>query len=354
MTSKPTIVVYGNCAAQFLAHELRRLPAVSDNFEIHWIRSFFVPPGYYVEEPLDPTALPRCRFFLEQVGNFRDDLLRRGSPLNEIPIPPGCRRIRFPPLFLNTLWPFVARDPRNEVCMKPWCNEGPYPGHISNRLILEIMREEKDPDRVYERFMNTKIKDRVDLDRLHKLTMTKIRALDRESDVTVADFIDGSMASTRLFLVQIHPAGPTLRRLYEEILRCLDIEAPSERLLEIEASRGIGGYDAPIHPEIVEHFGLSWARGLKYRHYAEGSFTYEEFIRRNIRFEWTMLFYLGVHLARDDSRLVEAEALLNQATLKPNASSQFFVELGKVRERLGWKDQARRAYLRAAHARQSE
>jgi hypothetical protein len=350
MTSKPTIVVYGNCAAQFLAHELRLVPELRDQFEIHWIRSFFVPPGYKLEEPVDPTALPRCKIFLEQAGNFRDDLLLRGAPLKEIPTPPGCRRVRFPPLFMSTLWPFMARDPRSEVAMKPWCNEGPYPAYISNRLILEILRDEKDLDRVYERFMAIKIKDHVDLDRLHDLTMLKIRRLDRESDVVVGNFIESSFTSKRLFLVQIHPAGPMLRHFYEETFRCLDLKPPPERPAELEASRGIGSYDAPIHPDIVEHFGLTWAQGLKYRHYAEGHFSYEEFIRRYIRFEWTMLFYLGVHLAQDNSRLLEAEVLLNEAALRPNAPARFFQELGKVRERLGWTDHARRTYALAAYA----
>jgi hypothetical protein len=356
MDAKPTIVVYGNCAAQFLTGELRRFQVLTDQFDIHYVRNFYVPPGYKSDEPVDMSALPRCRFFLEQAGNFREDLQRKGAPMKEIPLPPGCRRIRFPPLFMNTLWPFVTRDPRSDVSIKPWCNEGPYPPDISNRLILEIMQEETDPDRIYDRFAAIKIKERVDLDRLHALTVAKIRTLDRESDLAMGPFIERSFSSKRLFRVQIHPAGPMLSHFCAEMFRCLELPdaLTEERRSEIETGPGIGSRDGPIHPDIIDHFGLSWAHGLKYQHYSEGYFTYEEFIRQYIRFDWTMLFYLGVHLAQEDRHLLEAEALLNEASRRPNAPSRFFKELGKVRERLGWTDLARGAYIVAAQAPHSD
>lgn len=350
MSEKPTLVVYGNCAANFLAGVLRGVPALVERYDISWIRNFWVPPGARTEEPVDMGVLPRCAVFLEQVGNFRDDLLRRGAPLREIPLPPGCRRVRFPPLFFNTLWPFVARDPRSDVAIKPWCNEGPYPAHLANRLILEIMKETKDPEEIYQRFMATKVADKVNLDRLHSLTMTKIRRLDRESDVTVGDFIDSHFTTTRLFRVQVHPAGPMLRHFCEAVFGCLDLgaEPDGERLADIATGPGIGGYDAPVHPDIVRHFGLTWAEGLRYQHFADGWFSYEEFIRRYIRFDWCLSFYLGVHLAQDGNRLLEAETLLGEACKRPDAPPAFFRELGKVFERLGWTDRARAAYLRAA------
>lgn len=289
MASKPTIVAYGNCAAQFLAQELRRVPAVTQQFDVHWIRNFTQQaPG---DEPLDLTVLGRCAVLLEQVGNFRDDVLRKGGTLNAVPVPSGSRRVRFPPLFMNTLWPFIALDPRNEVLRSASNPEGPYPKYVCNRLILDIMKEERDPDKVYERFTAIRIKDHVDLDRLHQLTMAKIRALDLESDIRVAGYVERNFAAKRLFLMQIHPNGPMLRHLCEGVFEALGLlDAPAvARLGEIEEREGIGGYDAPVHPDIVEHFGLAWARGLTYRHYSAGCFDYDTFIKRYIRFEGATL-----------------------------------------------------------------
>jgi hypothetical protein len=352
VTDKPAIVVYGNCAAEFLANELRRVPAVSEQYDVYWCRSFIVLAKD--DEPFDVGVLSRCAVLLEQAGNFRDDLQRwggGGQQFSDIPVPPNCRRLRFPPLFMNTLWPFATRDPRSEAAMRDWIEEGPYPQWICNSLILDIMKEEKDPDRVYERFCAIRIKDKVDLDRLHELTLAKIRGLDRDSDVTVGDFIEHNFSTLPLFRVQVHPAGPLLRYLCEEVFRALDLSGAisQERLDELQNFRGLGKYDAPIHPEIIEHFGLDWARNLSHCHFAEGYFSYDEFIRRYIRFDWTPLIYIGVHLAAKEL-LLEAEAVLAEAARRQRAPSSAFHALGNVRQRLGWADAARAAFVAAAYA----
>jgi hypothetical protein len=350
MTAKPAIVVYGNCAGEYLARQLRATPAVMEQYDVYWFRSFVVEaPG---DEPIDLSVLSRCAAFLEQVGNFRDDIQRRGGTnMREAPIPANCRRVRFPPLFMNTLWPFATLDPRSESWRRPWMVEGPYPAYVSNRLILEIMQEEKNPDRVYERFTSIRIRDRVDLDRLHALTMAKIRGLDRDSDLPMGEFIDREFRRTNLFHAQIHPAGPLLAYLSQQAFRALGLADlfSDDRLRTLSEDRGLGNCDGPIHPEIIEHFGLEWAPNLSYAHFSEGYFTYDEFIRRYIRFDWIPTYYIAGHLS-SLNMLHEAEALLVEVARRPNAPSSVFNLLGDIRRRLGWTEPARAAFIAAAYA----
>jgi hypothetical protein len=349
MNAKPAIVVYGNCAGQLVARALRGVADLNAAFDIHWVRSF--TDQSLGDEPFDTGILARCAVFLEQVGTFRDDLQRKGAGLHDVPLPAACRRIRFPPLFMNTLWPFAAPDPRSEAQKRPWHVEGPYPAAVCNRLILEIMREERDPERVFQRFMATPIRQKVDLDRLHHLMLAKMKALDCDSDIRFAEFVSANFATKRLFRAQLHPTGTMIRHLCSEVFRCLEI-APhlTEAILaEFEMSRGIGGYDAPIHPEIVAHFGLTWVNGLSYRHFAEGYFTHDEFIRRYIRLEWTPHYYLGLHLFANN-QLLEAESLLTLATQRPGATSTYFRRLAQIREGLGWTEQAHAAQQAATSA----
>jgi hypothetical protein len=329
---KPTIVINSNCAGAFLAAELRCLPQINNNFDVHWIRNFSVrAPG---DEPFDESIIPRCAIWLEQIGDFRGDPRRKDGDLRDVPLPALCKRVRFPPLFMNTLWPFIAADARSEAYRLPWMVEGPYPKYVCNRLIIEIMESEVEPERIYERFADIRISRVVDLDRLHELTMSKIRLLDRDSDIVVADFVDRHFSTKRLFLMQIHPNGPMLRYLAQEVFRVCDVSGgeTTERLDQIEQERGIGSYDAPIHPEIVDHFNLTWARGLTYRHHSEGYFDFEEFTRRYIRLDWTPSFYLGAHLARQ-GHLRDAEALLSDAA-RLNPILEFCEELQRVRRQL--------------------
>lgn len=330
---KPTVVIYGNCAGQTLASVLRQVSFLTERFDVHWVRNFSIRGEG--DEQFDPNVLPRCAFFLEQLGNFRGDKRRQAGDLKDLPLPPGCRHLRFPPLFMNTLWPFVASDPRSDACRMPGIGEGPYPKYVCNRLILDLMERESDPDRVYDQFMNIRVRDHVDLDRLHQLTMSKIRGLDRDGDFSFGDFIDQNFSSKRLFLMQIHPTGHMVRELCAQVTAALEVpeEATAPLLQGIEGWRGIGGYDAPIHPDIAEHFGLQWAHGLLYRHHSEGYFSYSDFIRRYIRLEWTPTYYIGMQLA-SEGQLVAAEALLAEAVAS-NPSEDFVAGLRQVRNRYG-------------------
>lgn len=345
MSTKPLILFYGNCNMTFLKNVFSQTPSISERYETLWIRSFLQDERVLSDMEV---AIRHCAIFFEQAGSFRQDLQRRGASGSEMPLPPGCRRIRFAPLFLNTLWPFVWNDPRNAVTCTPALNEGAYPSGLCNRLIGEILREESDPDRVYQRYMAIRIRDKVDLDRFHELTLRKLRALDRDSDISFADFIESRFTTQRLFLMYLHPAGPPLRRLCEEAFRLLDVppEETAGRLAQIEAGRGIGSYDAPIHPEIVEHFGLSWAKGLKYRHHDEGEFEHDEFIRRYIRFEYTPEYYLGLQCGQNGEH-AQAVLHLRDAVLKPNAPARHFEAYGRACAKVGRADLARAAFARA-------
>jgi uncharacterized Ntn-hydrolase superfamily protein len=165
--------------------------------------------------------------------------------------------------------------------------------------------------------------------------MSKIRGLDREGDFSFGDFIERNFSAKRLFLMQIHPTGHMVRELCAQVFAALEVpeEAAAPRLEGIEGWRGIGGYDAPIHPDIAEHFGLQWAPGLLYRHHSEGYFSYSDFIRRYIRLEWTPTYYIGMQLA-SEGQLVAAEALLTEAVAS-NPSEDFIAGLRQVRNRLG-------------------
>lgn len=328
---KPTVIIHGNCIGQAIADQVRRVAAVTERFDVHWVRNFSAQ--YSGDEPFDDSAFGRCRYLLEQVSDFKGDPRRLDGDLKELPVPPDCRRVRYPPVFMNTLWPFLAPDPRSEALRCSWWIEGPYPSYLSDRLIIQIMRTETDPDRIYERYRNIRIRDLVDLDRIHQLYLHQIRRLEQASDIVVGDFIESNFTKKRLFRMQAHPAGPMIRKLCEDVFQAIDIPSAETASFceELEQWVGSGHYDAPIHPEMIEHFGLDWARDLTYQHFSEGWFSYDEFIRRYIRLDWTPVFYQGWH-AFTEGRLDEAEAFMLQA-IAENPSRAITDGLWHVRER---------------------
>jgi hypothetical protein len=344
----PAIIVYGNCQADFLADMLRRVPAVAANYDVIMIRN--LPDLEGLQKQLTQNLARRAAVVLEQTGNFGNDgTLRVGGQLN-LDIPSSCRRIRFPPLFMTTLWPFVALDARNAPTMLPAHMEGAYPNFLANRLILQLLADGHPSETVYERFRAIRIGDVVDLDRLHRLTMSKIRKLDQDADLPMAALIEAGFTRERLFTMQLHPSGTLCAHLARSVLGALGVatDAPRlERLLHAIARwPGIGGYDAPIHPEIVEHFGLEWADGLTYRYFEEGFFDFETCMRRYIAFEHVPEFRFAAELERTGD-LVNAEAALRRGIDLHRKLPYLHLRLGLLLERQG---RLREAAVALTHA----
>jgi tetratricopeptide (TPR) repeat protein len=55
--------------------------------------------------------------------------------------------------------------------------------------------------------------------------------------------------------------------------------------------------EVPVHPNIVEHFGLEFiGPNARYRYFNEGSFTFGEYADRYMRFEWNPDMAKAFHL----------------------------------------------------------
>lgn len=343
MTDKPVIVLYGNCHVGFTRNVLARLDVLTEAYEIWWVRNFKVNSS--LTTGFDLEKLRRCDYFILQVGHWDTDSVGVGTELLEM-LPPHCRIIRVPPLFLNSLWPFMVNDPRN------WSNdlntEGPYPNYIANRVILRLMQEETDPDRVFEIYMSKDIGSLVDLDRLHGINLAQLDGIDLQSDIALTGFIENNFREKRLFLSQLHPTGPLSAEIARQIVGQLDLvkeDDPQllETLDEVEAMHGIGDIDAPIHPGIADHFGLEWARGLTFRYFDEGHYDHDTFVKRYIRFT-NVPEYFPARALMNQKNWCEAELLLRKSIEKSPESPRFHACLGQTLYKQGRLEEAERTY----------
>jgi tetratricopeptide (TPR) repeat protein len=347
---RPALVVYGNCQAGFITEVLQRVQALAAAYEIVWIRNIRDPDGGF---RVDTGVVARTAVLLEQTGNFGNDGILRADGQLRLAFPETCRRIRFPPLFMTSLWPFVAIDPRNQATILPAQAEGAYPNFLANRLIMQLMADDPAPDAVFDRFMATRIRDTVDLDRLHRLSLSKLRKLDQESDVTIGDIVEAGFTRERLFVMQLHPTGAMFARLLRRLLDALGTPHTPDttRLLDAIARwPGIGNYDAPIHPQIAEHFGLQWADGVRYRYFEEGSFDFESCIRRYIAFEHIREFAFAAELERLGD-LVHAEAALRRGIEHHPKIAALHLRLGLLLEKQDRLGEAAQALSRATRLR---
>ncbi|MBL4719570.1 MAG: hypothetical protein JKY20_00345 [Alphaproteobacteria bacterium] len=346
MSDKPVIVLYGNCHVGFARNVLARLDALSDSYEIWWVRNFAVNNS--LKSGFDLDKLRNCEFFIQQGGHWDTDSFTGWAALKDL-LPANCRIIRAPPLFLNTLWPFMIEDPRNRPDdLNP---EGAYPSALANRAILKLMRDETDPEQVFARYRDKDITDLVNIDRLHSINMAQLHAMDDDADIALAPFIEQNFAKQRLFLSHLHPTGVLCAEIARQIVAALglvDANDPQlqETLNEVEAVHGVGGFDAPIHPGIVEHFGLEWARDLRYRYYDEGYFDHDEFLKRYIRFK-SVPEYFAAKALINSANWAQAEKYLRVSIGKSPRSARFHGCLGETLFKLGRLEEAEKTYSMA-------
>ena len=317
---KPSILVAGNCNAGVLRNALSHLGILTDSAEL-----YYAPPDPALWDQELKVAAGRCALCFLQV---RKDT-RKFEEWLIAGLPAGCKVVRFPPGIVLSLWPFVMDDPRNPPAIMPTLAEGPYPRPLTNRFVLDNLAKGDSAETAAARFLDLDLSKYGDFDRLHALSLTLLRSIEKDCDLVLADFVERSMQKERLFLSPGHPTGTVFAELIGQMIEAIGIKpsgAVDALLQRLRAFRGVGTYEAPIHPAVSAHFGLLWTGDLVYRHFQEGSFTHDEYVRRFARFAYTPDYYEGIRLL-DEGRFREAASLLQKAVDANPASPSFHQSL---------------------------
>lgn len=317
---KPSILVAGNCNAGVARNALSHLGILTDSADL-----YYTPPEPTLWDQELKAAISRCVICFLQVR--RDT--RKFEEWLIAGLPAGCKVVRFPPGILLSLWPFVMDDLRNPPAILPTLSEGPYPRALTNRFVLDNLAKGDSAETAAARFLDLDLSKYSDFDRLHTLSLTLMRSIERDCDLVLADFIERNIQRERLFLSPGHPAGPVFAELARQMVEAIGIKpsgAVDALLQRLRGFRGVGGYDAPIHPAVTAHFGLAWTGDLAYRHFHEGSFTHDEYVRRFAGFAYTRDYYEGIRLV-DEGRPRDAVSLLQRAVDANPRSPQFHLSL---------------------------
>jgi tetratricopeptide (TPR) repeat protein len=332
---KPTIIFFGNCHMGVARNALGRIGELTDHYELISIR-YDTGPAVWNRE-IEP-AIGRCAYFFGQIhteGQEQREAVTRK-------LPSGCRKVTLAPSFLNSFWPFVTRDERNDRHPSPLGDI--YPNHLCNRLILDFLRQGDAPEVACRRFLETDIRPLVDLDRLHEIGLAQLRRLERGKDITLAGFIADHCVSQRLFLMPLHPTGNLFAELCRQMVEIIGLRPSAgirDLLDDLRQFHGVGAYDAPIHPQVAEHFGLKWADGLRYRHFHEGDFSHDELALRYARFDFGSGYYEGLHLFRIGQSARALERFAEAARVNPRSRyialtfARLALDMGKIEEALG-------------------
>ncbi len=124
--------------------------------------------------------------------------------------------------------------------------------------------------------------------RLMELVLDRQRARDIATGFSVADYIHGMFRIRPAFLTPYHPELDVSVMLCSQLFAKLDVAADVvERMQQRLPAAPFPQSEAPIHPAVASHFKLEYAApARRYLFASEGRFSFEEFCRRYMRFEW--------------------------------------------------------------------
>jgi tetratricopeptide (TPR) repeat protein len=354
---KKTIIIFGNCQAQMIARCLDSIPFFHDKYEVIWEQNKDIPSAPPHKELLQ-SQIKNCAYLLEQLGRKTIEFAYKDL------LPSDCVIVQFPYLKLLCLWPLLdGNDPRNKP-EPPKYYSGRFP--YGDKIVTDKIKKKYPPDEIFDEYMRVNIKDYVDLDQLYQQDMQRIREVDDKCDIKVYNLISDNFKNKKNFSSFCHPTDKTFKLVLFEILvktGFLNTGLNDKHTIKDKATDfskiivdGIekffnqtifDGVQAPIHPQICEHFGLTWADSkTRYQYYDYGQLTFWEYMKLYIDYVEP-----DTSTAEKINNLLEAEnfkdanIVLEQAIEKNPDSPDLLNLLGVLMLRTGKLDEAAKMFL---------
>jgi hypothetical protein len=225
------------------------------------------------------------------------DLSPAGPTVPDDMVQVGTLRIAVPVATCDFLWPFAAR-PHPLNAPAPGLPDGPYPSGFGDSWLDTLAHEGLDEDTCVGRYLTLDIAAAAKLDETLQANLEKLAKLDAETGFDLADFIADRFRKQVLFTTRDHLGLALFRHVAARLFGQMGI-APSRLSLIAEAYFPSG--EMPIHPGILAHFGMETpAPDRLYPMLDEGYFSFEEYCRRYLRFEWNRLLHAAIAKAESN------------------------------------------------------
>ncbi len=285
MSTKPSLLVFGNCQAEHLAQIARQLPAVAARFQIKVIAPHTIVETDW-DTRFDPAFFADVRVVWNQIESGEATFHRR--MLNDR-LPSGCQIVTFPPLVLLCVWPFSGSDPRIAEA-KDYVY--PWPDSIAASLAPSVTGENPPDDVLFAEYMRLSTARMPDLDRRLRLDAMRARAADALADIKIWDWVETRFRTEKLFHTSTHLTALPFAYLMPRLLALTGDLAPHQvAAAQRDAAfllRGHHGQDietVPVHPLVAERLGLTWFDPDARYNWRAHAWTFREYILKYIRWE---------------------------------------------------------------------
>ncbi len=239
MAKRKTIRLVGDVQAEAVAQVLRRIPSVTDRYDVEYEHS----------KTAEPNALAT-----------------------------NGKRITFPLLRLELLWPLTCANERNAP--EPGLPHGRFP--YGDKFVSACLAKNVSAHQILGLCTSGKWgANWPDLDETFRIESRRLTAGDARCDVKIGSFVLKRFRSERLFWTVDHPTDALLMELTKRLLSAAGlIETPSavENAFAPAGANGLlGVYAVPVHPHVAAHFALAWYRPDQSYQAFDRSYTYQKY-----------------------------------------------------------------------------
>jgi Flp pilus assembly protein TadD len=205
--------------------------------------------------------------------------------------------VRFPNVYAIFYWPYTnQRHPRNDEIGKGY-DEGPYPNELGDSFLNRLILEHVPADKALEIYLREDVSARAD--RLLELNAEMQRKRDDAAGMDIQSHIGRHFRDDHLFRTSAHPNMRIFSLVAEGVFRRLGYtKGMVETALVAQRVSPFPRVALPIHPGVIRHLGLRFASAeTRYPYFDEGDYTFAEYVRRYMNFEWNAALRDALQLA---------------------------------------------------------
>ncbi len=297
------LVFVGNCQVEHLGLLFRRVisPTTGD-------RASCVP-SYRDATSEDLQRIAEADIVVQQVHNWLPAIGEISTKARIVFVPHATGAF---------LWPYGGEA--HPCDSKLAAGElSPYPNELGDAFLNRLIRQNVAPEEALRAYLAADVAKRAE--RLFELHLEQQRERDRLSGFKLAPLLEQEFRRRQLFVSPNHPTIALFAELVRHVFETLSLTGTQIEAV-IAQSAKMKPSEAPIHPMVARHFDLAYVGpGRRYRYMREGSFTFDEYVLRYMRYEYNDDLRRGLRLMRQGQHDAAAAILMPALERSPRSVS---------------------------------
>jgi tetratricopeptide (TPR) repeat protein len=279
------VVFYGNCQAKALGGLYRQYIAPLRNEKVSLVDKI----------KSRGRGLREADVLFEQIFSATEQDASRELQDSAI-------HIKFPHVAGMFLWPFAGdAHPRNHEDAKNLLRpSGPYDAEIGDRFLNTLIKQDVSPKDAIQAYYDLDIATRVRLERLFEIHLEQQRAKDLATGIDIADIINSRFRKEKLFTTRGHLTAPLFREMAMAVLPRAGVDPGIvAQAVENLESAPFPDTEAPLHPGVIDYFGLAFAADeTRYNFWPLGFISRDEWWHRYLTYDWNRKLHDGLLASR--------------------------------------------------------